>query len=71
MSDIVPVNVGQVFGTLLYEMHGLSRELEARRKHDADVGDYLKERGIGDDFDAWRKAREERNTATASGVVES
>lgn len=70
MPDQKPVHEGEVLGTLLREMMSAVQELEARRKFDTDIVDYLRERGITDEFEAWRVEREARNTATASGVIE-
>ena len=58
-----PVPSGNTFATLLREMLSLVHELEARRRFDAEVGEWLKEFGLVDEFEAWReKKREAGNT---------
>ena len=48
---------GDVFRTFLYEAQSIGNECTARRAFDADVIEYLKEKGLLEDWTAWREAR--------------
>lgn len=62
--------IGSSFATLLREMLALVHELEARRGFGTDIAEWLKEFGFVEEFEAWRKARNEsRNRASVGDVV--
>ena len=52
-----PVLSGNVFATFMHEAQSLGQEVEARRRHDVAVGEYLTQKGLGEDFAAWMMAR--------------
>ena len=52
-----PVLHGDAFRTFLAEATSLGNEVAARRAFDADVGEFLKSRGLGPAFEEWRAAR--------------
>lgn len=52
-----PVRAGRVLVTVVHEIVNMAREVDARRRFDADVAAWLKEYGLTADFEAWRKAR--------------
>lgn len=57
MSKKKPANLvrqGDVFLTFVAEATTLGNELTARRAFDAQVGQYLAERGLTEDFEKWR-----------------
>jgi hypothetical protein len=59
MEDEKPVvRMGQVTLVLMQEIHDTVRELDARRKFCGDVGEWLVERGLAQEFEAWRRKRE-------------
>lgn len=71
MPDESPANVarGGAFAAVLEETLALVNELEARRRFDADVTEWLRETDRARDFEAWRKARNEpRNARPAASV---
>jgi hypothetical protein len=49
-----PVVHGDAFRTFLAEATSLGNEVAARRAFDADVGEFLKTRGLTTDFEEWR-----------------
>lgn len=53
----VPVCKGDVFHTFIAEATSLGNEVEARRRFDADVCEFLEMKGLRVDFDAWRAAK--------------
>lgn len=59
-----PVMPGNVFVAFLREATSLGNEVEARRSFDNDVGVYLAEKRLVEDFEAWRKARHTPPAAT-------
>ena len=48
---------GDCFRTFLSEAISIGNEVEARRVYDADVGVYLAEKGLLEEFGAWRTAK--------------
>lgn len=57
MSDEKPeeqVVTGTVLATICAEIMSAMRELDARRKFDEQVGQFLKERKLSAKFEAWR-----------------
>lgn len=59
-----PVVHGQAFAAFMREAQSIGNEVEARRAFDNEVGVYLKEKGLVDDFEGWRKARATPPAAT-------
>ncbi len=51
---------GEVVATFLEEMMQLSAELRARRTFGEEVGEFLKEFGMIEDFEKWRNRRNTR-----------
>lgn len=54
-----PVTHGDVFVTFLREAQSIGNEVEARRQMCADVEAFLNEKGLAEQFKAWRAARAE------------
>lgn len=52
-----PVLHGDAFRTFIAEATSIGNEVDARRRFDADVGEYLESKGLREDFDAWRAAK--------------
>lgn len=52
-----PVLVKDVFATFLDVARSIGNEVQARRAFDSEVGVYVTEKGLVDDFNAWREAR--------------
>lgn len=50
---------GNVFATFVKEAQSIGSEVVARREYDADVGEFLKERGLLVAWADWRKAKRE------------
>lgn len=55
-----PVMQGDAFVAFIREATSIGNEVEARRVFDREVGEYLTEKGLVDDFEAWRKARADK-----------
>lgn len=53
----LPVLHGTCFTTFIEEATSLGNEVTARRAFDADVAEYLKQKGLLEEWDAWRKAK--------------
>lgn len=51
----VPVHEGNVFATLMKELLTMAQELEARRKFDEDVSEFMRERSLVEEFATFRK----------------
>ena len=58
-----PVMHGDAFHTFIAEAQSIGNEVAARRQFDADVGEYLRVKGLADDFSAWRTERRALPTA--------
>lgn len=52
-----PCLQGDVFATFIDEASKIGNEVAARRRFDAQVSAYLKEKGLVEDFEAWRLKR--------------
>lgn len=52
-----PVRMGNVFATFLREAQSIGNEVEARRALQNEVAAFLNEKGLADEFEAWRAAR--------------
>lgn len=52
-----PVNQGDVLHSFIAEVVSLGNEVTARRSFDEQVGQFLAERGLTEDFEKWRAAR--------------
>lgn len=52
-----PVLVKDLFAAFLDVARSIGNEVQARRTFDADVGVYITEKGLVDDFNTWREAR--------------
>lgn len=52
-----PVVKGDCFRTFLAEAQSIGNEVAARRAFDADVSEYMAERELTSDFEAWRAKR--------------
>jgi hypothetical protein len=57
VPERAPVMQGDCFATFLREAQSIGNEVVARRAYDADVGEYLAEKGLLEDFAAWREAK--------------
>ena len=57
------VVAGDVFQTFIQEAQQLAMELNARRVWGNDVGKFLAEKSLIEEFEAWRKARAQTTTA--------
>lgn len=53
---------GDCFRTFIDEARSIGNECTARREFDADVVEYLKQKGIFDDWSAWREAKHAQKT---------
>lgn len=53
----LPVLHGTCFTTFIDEAHSLGNEVMARREFCADVVEYLKQKGLMDEWGAWREAK--------------
>lgn len=53
----LPVLHGRAFTTFIEEAMSLGNEVTVRRAYDADVAEYLKQKGLLEEWDAWRKAK--------------
>ncbi len=51
------VTAGNVFVAFMNEATSLAHEVEARRKFQTEVGEFLAERGLIDAFTVWQKTR--------------
>lgn len=49
-----PVMHGDAFRAFVAEATSIGNEVTARRAFDAEVGEYLKSKGLEADFNAWR-----------------
>lgn len=58
---------GSVFASLLEEMHSAAEEIAARRKWGEQVSEYLKSKSLIEDFEAWRKAKDDVACKPSSG----
>jgi hypothetical protein len=54
-----PVLQGNVFATFLQEAQSIGNEVEARRKMQNEMGAFLAEKGLVDEFNAWLQARQQ------------
>jgi hypothetical protein len=52
-----PVVHGDVFRTFVAEAQSIGNEVVARREYDADVVEYLKEKGLFEEWARWRAAK--------------
>jgi hypothetical protein len=52
-----PIVYGNVFATFMKEAQSIGSEIEARRALQNEVAAFLAEKGLVDEFEAWRKAR--------------
>ena len=52
------VTQGNVFATFLQEAQSIGNEVQARRAFQNEVGAFLAEKGLIDEFEAWRRARQ-------------
>lgn len=48
------VTQGNVFATFVHEAQQIGQEVVARRAFDDDVSEFLKEKGLVEEFEAWR-----------------
>ena len=53
----LPVVHGDCFRTFLDEARSIGNECTARREYDADVVEYLQQKGLMDEWAAWREAK--------------
>lgn len=53
----LPVLHGNVFATFLQEAQSIGNECVARRAYDADVAEYLTQKGLFEEWVAWREAK--------------
>lgn len=53
----LPVLHGDAFRTFLDEARSIGNEVMARREFDADVVEYLKQKGLVDEWAKWREAK--------------
>lgn len=53
----LPVLHGNVFSTFVSEAQSLGNEVMARREYDADVVEYLSQKGLMDEWSKWREAK--------------
>ncbi len=56
-SAPLPVLHGNAFATFLQEAHSLGNEVVARREFDADIVEYLKQKGLLEEWGAWREQK--------------
>lgn len=56
-TALPPVLHGDTFRAFLDEARSIGNECDARRKYDADVVEYLKEKGLFEEWAAWREAK--------------
>ncbi len=61
----LPVLHGNVFSTFISEAQSLGNEVNARREFDADVGEYLTQKGLLDEWSKWREAKRAPNAPNA------
>lgn len=54
------VETKDVFATFVAQADMIGKEVAARRAFDEDVADYLKEKGLIEDFESWREKRASR-----------
>lgn len=52
-----PITYGNVFAAFVQEAQSIGNEIDSRRRFGKDVEDYLKVKGLVDDFVAWRQAK--------------
>ena len=60
-------NVENTFAKWMEEVLSMVRELEARRRFDTEVSEWLKETDRVKDFEAWRKAKADANARGEAG----
>lgn len=53
----LPVLHGNVFATFLQEAQSVGNEVVARREYDSDVAEYLTQKGLMQEWTAWREAK--------------
>lgn len=53
----LPVLHGMCFSTFIEEATSISNEVTARRAFDTDVGEYLKQKGLLEEWAKWREAK--------------
>lgn len=53
----LPVLHGMCFTTFIDEARSLGSEVTARREFDADVGEYLTQKGLLEEWSQWREAK--------------
>ena len=56
-APATPVLHGNVFRTFLAEATSIGNEVQARREFDADVVEFLTQKGLSAEWDAWRTAK--------------
>jgi hypothetical protein len=52
-----PVVHGDAFRTFIAEAQSIGNEVAARREYDADVVEYLEEKGLFEDWARWREMK--------------
>ncbi len=53
----LPVLHGNVFSTFISEAQSLGNEVNPRREYDADVAEYLTQKGLMAEWAKWREAK--------------
>lgn len=55
------VTEGSVFATFISEGIAMTQELEARRRFGNDVGEFLRKKGLVDEFETFRNAKKTKS----------
>ena len=56
-APVMPVLHGDCFRTFLDEARSIGSEVMARREYDADVVEYLKQKGLFEEWGRWRETK--------------
>lgn len=62
----LPVVHGDCFRTFLDEARSIGNEVQARREFDADVAEYLQQKGLMDEWSKWREEKHAPKTQPAN-----
>lgn len=57
MAKSKTVTQGNVFATFISECVAMTQELDARRRFCDDAGEFLRKKGLVDEFETFRKGR--------------
>ncbi len=61
MAKSKTVTQGSVFATFISEGIAMTHELEARRRFGDDVGEFLRKRGLVEEFETFRAAKKPKS----------